>query len=189
VVLARGIEPYHPLFYEDPTIPDNFDSMGVIADQIAVPIATGERLHTIYEFQMLLARNAVQYVRTCVCLCGGISGAKKIAALAEANQAGVVPHNPLSAVSLAACLQLDACIPNFTIQEYPTGPAFEREPNDDLPGRRLVTGIPACEAGFLTIPNAPGIGIELVDGIQELYPPRPRPIGTRLHLDGSVVDQ
>jgi len=88
VVLARGIERYHPMFFEDPILPDNFDAMAEVAQQITVPIATGERLHTIYEFQMLLARNAVQYVRPDVCLAGGITGTKKIAALAEASHVG-----------------------------------------------------------------------------------------------------
>jgi galactonate dehydratase len=117
VVLGRGIEPYHPYFYEDPVTPDNFDEMAEVAKQIAIPIATGERLHTIWEFEMLLQRGAVQYVRPDVCMCGGITGAKKIAALAEAHHVGVVPHNPLSPVSTAACVQIAACIPNFALQE------------------------------------------------------------------------
>src|SRR6266567_779053 len=88
IVLARGIEPYHPLFYEDPILPDNFDAMGLVAENIHIPIATGERLHTIFEFEMLLRRGAVQFVRPDVCMCGGITGAKKVAALAEANYVG-----------------------------------------------------------------------------------------------------
>ena len=72
---------------------------------MAIPIATGERFTSIWEFEMLLRRDAVQYVRSDVCLVGGISGAKKVAALAEAHYVGVVPHNPLSPVSTAACLQ------------------------------------------------------------------------------------
>ena len=182
VVLARGIEPYHPMFYEDPILPDNFDAMGLVAQHIAVPIATGERLHTIYEFEMLLARGAVQYVRPDVCMVGGISGAKKVAALAEAHNVGVVPHNPLSPVSTAACLQVAACIPNFAIQEYPRG-------EDRPPKSEIVKTTVRCEDGFLIIPDSPGIGIELAPDAQEKYPPKPRPIGTRLHVDGSVVDQ
>lgn len=182
VVLARGIEQYHPMFYEDPILPDNFDAMAEVARNIGIPIATGERLHTIYEFQMLLARGAVQYVRPDVCLAGGISGSKKIAALAEAYHVGVVPHNPLSPVSTAACLQLAACIPNFTIQEYPTG-------EDTAPKSEIVKSVVRCEGGFLIIPDAPGIGIELAPDAARRYPPKPRPIGTRLHVDGSVVDQ
>ena len=162
-MLARGIEQFHPMFYEDPILPDNFDAMALVAQHIAVPIATGERLHTIYEFEMLLARGAVQYVRPDVCMCGGITGTKKIAALAEAHNVGVVPHNPLSPVSTAACLQLAACIPNFAIQEYPTGE--ERPPKSEI-----VRTTVRCENGFLIIPNSPGIGIELAPDAQEKYP-------------------
>ena len=121
ITLAKGIEQYHPLFYEDPILPDNFDAMGLVAERISIPIATGERFHSIHEFDMLLKRGAVQYVRPDVCLAGGISHSKKIAALAEANYVNVVPHNPLSPVSTAACIQLAACIPNFAIQELPNG--------------------------------------------------------------------
>ena len=182
VVLARGIAPYHPFFYEDPTLPDNFDAMGLIAQHIDIPIATGERLHTIYEFQMLLARGAVQYVRPDVCMCGGLTGAKKIAALAEANHVGVVPHNPLGPVSTAACLQLAACIPNFALQEYPLG---ENVP----PKSEMVKSVLKREGGYLVIPDAPGIGIELAPDAAQRFPYKPRAVVTRLHEDGSVVDQ
>ncbi len=182
VVLAQGIAKYHPFFYEDPTLPDNFDAMGLIAQQITVPIATGERLHTIYEFAMLLARGAVQYVRPDVCMCGGITGAKKIAALAEAHHVGVVPHNPLGPVSTAACLQLAACIPNFALQEYPLG---ENVP----PKSEIVKSVLKRERGYLLIPDAPGIGIELTADAAERFPYKPRQVVTRLHEDGSVVDQ
>ena len=182
VTLAKGIEPYHPLFYEDPILPDNFDAMGLVAQNISIPIATGERLHTIHEFQMLLSRGAVQYVRPDVCLAGGLTHSKKIAAIAEAHYVGVVPHNPLSPVSTAACLQLAACIPNFTIQEYPVG---EHEP----PKSEIVKTPLELEDGFLIVPDAPGIGIELADDAHERYPPTPREVRTRLNVDGSVVDQ
>jgi galactonate dehydratase len=183
IVLARGIEPYHPYFYEDPILPDNFDQMAEVAKHIEIPIATGERLHTIYEFQMLLARGAVQYVRPDVCLAGGITGTKKIAALAEAHHVGVVPHNPLSPVSTAACLQIAACIPNFAIQEYPRG-------EDRPPKSEIVKTTVRCEDGFLIIPETPGIGIELAPDALQKHPARVHGrIGTRLHVDGSVVDQ
>jgi galactonate dehydratase len=182
IVLARGIEPYHPFFYEDPTLPDYLEAMGEIAGKIHIPIATGERLHTIYEFQMLLERGAVQFVRPDVCMCGGLTHAKKIAALAEAHYVQVVPHNPLGPVSTAACVQLAACIPNFALQEYPQGE--DRPPKCDLVRKTL-----AFEDGFLVIPNAPGIGVELAEDAAERHPYRPRPMRTRLHVDGSVVDQ
>ena len=182
IVLGRGIEPYHPFFYEDPVTPDNLDEMALVAQHIDIPIATGERIHTIWEFEMLLARGAVQYVRPDVCMCGGISHAKKIAALAEARHVGVVPHNPLSPVSTAACIQLAACIPNFALQEYPIG---EHEP----PKSEIVNNALMSEDGFLIIPDAPGIGVELCDDAQEKHPYAMRSVGTRLHVDGSVVDQ
>ena len=182
ITLARGIEPYHPLFYEDPILPDNFDAMGLVADRIGVPIATGERLHSIHEFEMLLRRGAVQYVRPDVCLAGGLTHSKKIAAIAEAHYVGVVPHNPLSPVSTAACLQLAASIPNFTIQEYPLG---ELEP----PKSEIVKTPLTLEEGFLMIPDAPGIGMELAEDAAEKYPPAPREVETRLNTDGSVMDQ
>ena len=182
IVLARGIEEFHPFFYEDPILPDNFDAMGLVAQHISIPIATGERIHTIYEFEMLLQRGAVQYVRPDVCMAGGITHTKKIAAIAEAHYVGVVPHNPLSPISTAACLQIAASIPNFAIQELPTG---EHEP----PKSEIVKTAVQVENGFLIIPDAPGIGVELADDAQEKHPPVPREIRMRLHYDGSVVDQ
>ncbi len=182
IVLARGIEEFHPFFYEDPILPDSFDAMALVAENIHIPIATGERLHTIYEFEALLQRGAVQYVRPDVCMAGGLSHSKKIAALAEAHHVGVVPHNPLSPVSTAACLQLAACIPNFALQEYP---------NDELvpPKSEIVSSRLQVEDGFVIIPDGPGIGIELAEDAAERFPYRPRHVQTRLHVDGSVVDQ
>ena len=184
IVLARGIEQYHPMFYEDPTLPDNFDAMGQIANHISIPIATGERIHTIHEFQMLLSRGAVQYVRPDLGLAGGLTHSKKIAALAEANYVGVIPHSPgsMSPVSTAACVQLAACIPNFAIEELP---ADEHRP----PKSDIVKAPLRHEGGFLIVPDAPGIGVELADDAQEKYPPVDREISTRLHVDGSVIDQ
>jgi galactonate dehydratase len=182
IVLAQGIEQYRPFFYEDPILPDSFDAMELVAKNIRIPIATGERLHTIYEFEMLLRRGAVQYVRPDVCLCGGLSHAKKIAALAEANHVLVVPHNPLSPVSTAACVQLAACIPNFALQELPKG---ENRP----PKSEIVKSALRLDKGFLVVPDAPGIGIELADDAAERHPYRPREFATRLYTDGSVMDQ
>ena len=182
ITLARGIEEFHPFFYEDPILPDNLDAMALIAQKIHIPIATGERLHTIYEFEMLLSRGAVQYVRPDVCLAGGLTHTKKIAALAEAHYVGVIPHNPLSPVSTAACLQLAACIPNFALQEYPKG-------EDEPPKSEIVKKPLKLENGFLVIPDAPGIGIELAEDAKERYPFRPRKFQTRLKVDGSVIDQ
>lgn len=183
ITLAKGIEQFHPLFYEDPILPDNFDAMALVAQNVSIPIATGERIHTIHEFAMLLARGAVQYIRPDVCLAGGLTHSKKIAAIAEAHYVGVVPHNPLSPISTAACLQLAASIPNFTIQEYPIG---ELEP----PKSEIVKEPLKQEGGFLMIPDGPGIGVELADDAEVRFPPIAYgEIGARLGVDGSVVDQ
>ncbi len=182
IALGRAIEKYHPFFFEDPVKPDNFDSMAQVAAKIGIPIATGERLHTIHEFEMLLKRAAVDYVRPDVCMAGGITHTKKIAAIAEAHDAGVVPHNPLGPVSTAACVQIAACIPNFSLQEYP-------RIESDGPLSSIVTSPLVLEDGFLIVPEAPGIGVELnIDAARKL-PPVTREIRTRLHVDGSVVDQ
>ena len=182
IVLAKGIEEYHPFFYEDPILPDNLDAMALVAQSSSVPIATGERLHSIHEFEMLLSRGAVQYVRPDVCMAGGLTHCKKIASLAEAHYVGVVPHNPLSPVSTAACVQLAACIPNLALQEYPAG-------EHELPKRELVLEPLQVDQGYLIVPDAPGIGITLAEDVQKRYPPVSREVETRLHVDGSVVDQ
>jgi galactonate dehydratase len=115
-------------------------------------------------------------------MAGGLTHCKKIAAIAEAHHVDVVPHNPLSPVSTAACIQLAACIPNFALQEYPRG---ESEP----PKSEIVKSALELDNGFLIIPDAPGLGIELAEDAQERYLYKPRAVRTRLHADGSVVDQ
>lgn len=190
VVFARGIEKYHPMFLEDPMRYEDADSMARIADRIHIPIATGERFTTIYEFQALLTRNAVEYARIDVCLCGGITGSKKVAAMAEAHNVMVVPHNPLSPVGLAACLQIDASIPNFAIQEYTTG--FEAGVMVSVErhlGHDIVDEVPVPVDGFVDIPARPGIGIDLVEDPAAVRPPFSKPVVMRLHKDGFPVDQ
>lgn len=196
IAFGNAIEKYYPFFIEDPTTPDNFDSMELIANNISIPIATGERLNNPQEFAQLMKKNAVAYVRPDVCMCGGITGTKKIAAIAEANDIMVVPHNPLSPISTSACLQIAASIPNFALLEYP---------GDDQPalserygGASVEKGVHKkdvvkqtfkCSNGFMEIPTVPGIGTELVENIAERFPYSRRPVKTRLHIDGSVVDQ
>jgi len=198
IAFAHLVEKYTPFFLEDPVTPDNFDSMALIAGKSNVPIATGERIHTIQEFAMLLGRNAMSYVRTSVCICGGITGARKIAAIAEAHNAQIVPHNPLSPVSTAACLQVAASVENFAIQELPDHDAIsatERYTSSDeisLKSFRqsdMVTWTPKVENGFALLPQAPGIGISLVEDVEKKFPFKRRAINTRLHVDGSIVDQ
>lgn len=181
ITLARGIEPYHPLFYEDPIRPDNFDAMGQVAASIPLPVATGERLQTIWDYEMLFARGAAQYVRPSLGMCGGLSAGKKIAAMAEAKHIGVVPHTVSSPLTTAVSVQLAACIPNYVIQEYPNN---EGNPiRDDI-----FTGVPKPEGGYLPVPDAPGHGVELAADAATRYPPTVREIFTKTQFDGSVDD-
>jgi galactonate dehydratase len=190
IVFARGIEEYHPMFIEDPIRPESPDAMARVAEKIHVPIATGERFTTIYEFQAILSRNSAEYARVDPCVCGGITGARKVAAMAEAHNVQIVPHNPLSPIGLAACLQLDAAIPNFAIQEYATG--FESGTFESLPihlGSNVVDKVPLPENGFVSIPTGPGLGMNLLPDAQKIRPPLSKPISMRPHFDGFVVDQ
>ncbi len=190
ITFARGIEEYRPMFLEDPIRYENADSMARVADKINIPIATGERFKTIYEFQDLLSRGAVEFARIDVCVCGGITGAKKAAAMAEAHDVMVVPHNPLSPVGLAACLQIDACIPNFAIQEYTTGLEARGEATTQAHlGADIVDDVPVPVNGFVDIPTRPGLGLDLVEDPASVRPPYIRPIGMLLHEDGFPVDQ
>lgn len=198
IVLGNEIAPYHPLFFEDPTTPDNFDSMARIAEKIPIPVATGERYHTPQEFEQIIRKDAVGYVRPDVCLCGGITGAKKIAAIAEASDVMVVPHNPLSPVSTAACLQIAACIPNFALQEYPgddrvgcTDRYISDKMNTEETFKQgdIVEKAYDCKDGYLSIPDVPGLGVRLVENAEKYFPYERRNMETRLGTDGAVVDQ
>ncbi len=198
ISFAHAVEKYNPFFLEDPIAPDNFDSMALIANRINVPIATGERIHTIQEYEMLFSRNAMAYARTSVCICGGITGTKKIAAIAEARGIMIVPHNPLSPVSTAACMQIAVSTENFALQELPDHEkvgatelfcSTDAIKKNDFKQSDLVTWVPKTVDGFLVLSDKPGIGIDLIDGIEEKYLYKRKPINTRLNTDGSVVDQ
>ncbi|MFF1819800.1 mandelate racemase/muconate lactonizing enzyme family protein [Kribbella sp. NPDC058245] len=189
VQLGLGIEQYHPFFYEDPVTPHNFDEMEYVAGKVNVPIATGERFTSIWDFAMLLRRYSVQYIRPNVGLVGGISGAKKVAAMAEAQHVGVVPHNPLSPVLTAASLQVSAAIPNFSLLEFPgrTWPSLlaQRVGEDEIvEGKAEYDG-----HGYLVVNDRPGIGVKLRPDAAQRLPYIQRAIVTRLGTDGAVIDQ
>ena len=155
--LGRRIEQFNPFFYEDPMLPDSPAKMGEVQAQCNIPIATGERFTTIFEYQQLLECGACAYVRPDLCLCGGLSGCKKVAAMAEAQHVKVIPHNPLSPVSTAACVQLDACIPNFALQEY-TGRVRAAEIRPAGNAARAGIGLPNSARGTRTGHRAERIG-------------------------------
>jgi len=153
IALARELEPVHLLWIEEPALPENADAMKRIAEETSVPIATGERLFTVWGFREVLEKGIADIIQPDMVHAGGITQLKKIAAMAEAYYVAVAPHNPLSPVATAACLHLDAAIPNFLIQEMVYG----------LPDRAsLVTEpIERVTDGYVELPKKPGLGVEL----------------------------
>lgn len=182
VTFGRAVEKYRPMVLEDPVPPDNMDTMAQVAAKVGVPIASGERFINLREFQVLLSRQAVQYVRPDVCAVGGITTSKKICSLAEAHDVLVIPHNPLGPVSTAACLQICASIPNLGIQELP---GFCLNGAEDA----MVKTPLSFENGCMLVPDGPGIGIELADNAEELYPSKERGgAAAKRGFDGCVKD-
>lgn len=194
VQLSSRLEPYNPMFLEDPIRPDNFDEMGRVASQCRIPIATGDRINTVHEFEMLLERNACSYVRASLGVCGGFTGAKKIAAVAEAHHKSLVPHNPLSPVMTNAVVHFAAAVDNIAITEYPNPYAASTADHLTVSGVKLrqcdmVDHICEFRDGYLLVPEEEGLGIDLIPDLEERFPFRPHKIMTRLNADGSICDQ
>lgn len=176
VRLARALEPYCPYFIEEPCLPENVDALATVARSTSIPIATGERLFTKWGFREVLEKQAAAIVQPDLCHAGGILECKKIAAMAECWYAGVAPHNPLGPISLAACLQLDACTPNFLIQEQVhLGEGILREPF-------------AVEEGYIRVPTGPGLGIEVDEEALQQRMGHDWKSPRHYHEDGSVAD-
>ena len=180
IALAQYLKPLRIFFYEDPILHDSMESHAQVASKVDLPLAIGERHHTIYEFRDLLARDAVHYVRPDVGLAGGITHCKKIATLAEAHHAGVITHNFLSPLLTAASIQLDIAIPNCTLQEYSIGD--ETPPQSEL----LKEGL-RREGGYIEAPEGPGLGVEVDEAFMGKYPFEPTRSLAPLHEDGSVA--
>ena len=181
--LLQALEPYYPLFVEEPVLPENVDEMVRVSRSTSIPIAAGERLFTKFGFRELIEKQAVSVVQPDLCHCGGIFEARKIAAMAETYYMQIAPHNPLGPISLAACLQLDACVPNLLAQEHPGMPDHL-----DL-GVGLLKRPFQIEDGYIRVPDGPGLGIEVEEEALEAY----RFDGTwdTPHLyfdDGSIAD-
>ncbi len=181
IELGRAIEHLRPHFYEDP-IPDNPEAMRTVIDQCRVPVATGERFINPQEFDTLITTTSVRYIRPDMCVAGGLTAGRKIAAQAEARGIYLIPHNPLGPISTAACLQLDAAIPNFEIQEYPMANGVCRL------DREMKTPF-HVENGYISVPDGPGLGVELIDDIDKVFPFKGMCGGINLHEDGSIVDR
>ncbi|MCA8299021.1 galactonate dehydratase [Burkholderia sp. AU30198] len=156
--LARALAPFDPMFYEELLLPEHNDALREVARDCAVPLATGERLFTRWQFKELLQEGVVDIVQPDVSHTGGIWELRKIAAMAEAYDVAVAPHCPLGPLTLAASLQIDFCTPNAFIQEQSTNVAY----HDDNAMYAYTRGIPfAFDAGYVARPDAPGLGVEI----------------------------
>jgi len=148
-VLIKAIEPYQPMFVEEPCQAQNHDVMAEIARGTHLPIATGERVFTKWGFREVLEKRAATILQPDLCHAGGITEVRLIAGMAEAYYAAVAPHNPLGPISLAAGVQVAASIPNFLCQEQVNlGVGYLKNPF-------------VLRQGYLDLPTGPGLGIEL----------------------------
>ncbi len=153
--VANYLEPYHPFWFEEPVMPENIDEMARVAAHTSIPIATGERLVTKYEFAQVLKKQAAQIIQLDVGQCGGITEAKKIASMAEAHYAMIAPHMYCGPVAAAAAIQIDTCSPNFLIQEANQGPLHKKIFKEPL----------VFENGFIVPPTGPGLGVEFDEDV------------------------
>ena len=161
VRLAKRLEPYAPLWLEEPTPPENTAAMAKVAVATAIPIAAGERLTSKYEFQRLLQDGAATILQMNLGRVGGILEAKKIAGMAEAHYAQIAPHLYCGPVIGAANIQLSACIPNFLILE-----GIKRW--DGFSAQILKNPI-RWENGHVLVPTTPGLGVELNEEVAEKH--------------------
>lgn len=158
-VLAKELEPFHPIFIEEPVLTENKEALRDIAAHTSIPIATGERAYTRWGFKSMLHDGCVDIIQPDLALTGGILEGKKIAAMAEAYDVAVAPHAPYGPIALAATLQLDVCTPNVFIQEQSLGIHYNQ--GFDLLDFVKNKEIFQYKDGFVDIPAGPGLGIEI----------------------------
>ncbi len=169
--LAKRIEPYDPLWFEEPVPPDNVNAMAEVARSTKIPIAAGERLTTKAEFAPLLRAGAASILQPALGRCGGILEGKKIAAVAEVYNAQIAPHLYAGPIEFAANIQLSACTPNLLMAEtIQTGGAFHQS---------LLTKPIQWEDGHIIPSTEPGLGTDLNESFARAHPYT----GDRLHLE------
>lgn len=175
IALSQKLTQFDLLLIEDPITPDSVDSMAEVAHQTTIPIATGERLHTLYEFREVLSRGAARDLKLDAGLHGGLTQCKKTAGLAEAYHATISPHNAWGPILTAIHMQLAAAIPNFLVLEY----RYDVRDN-------IATNPLEVKDGYITIPERPGIGVNFNPEAALTHQYEPRSLGTALRPDGSV---
>jgi len=169
--LGVALEPYNPLWYEEPVPPDNINSMAKVASAVRIPIATGERLTTKAEFSAVLRDGAATILQPALGRSGGILETKKIAAIAEVHNAQIAPHLYAGSVEWAANIQLAVNIPNILMAEtILTGCGFAGD---------LINNSIVWEDGFILAPSEPGLGIEFNEELARSNPYKEN----RLHLE------
>jgi galactonate dehydratase len=169
--LAKRLEPFDPLWFEEPTPPEVPEEMARVARHTSIPIATGERLATKYEFARVLAAQAAAILQMALGRVGGILEAKKIAGMAEAHYAQIAPHLYCGPIEGAANIQISACSPNFLILEsIKTWGGFHAE---------ILHEPIRWEEGYVIPPTRPGLGVELNEAVAAKHPYQ----GKALHLE------
>lgn len=158
-VIARELESLHPLFLEEPVLPENDEALREIARHTSVPIATGERRYSRWDFKPLLQSGYVDIIQPDPSHAGGISEVKKIASMAEAYDVSVALHCPLGPIALASCLQIDACTPNAFIQEQSLGIHYNQ--GNDLLDYLVDPSVFTYHDGYVRVLDGPGLGIEI----------------------------
>ncbi len=179
IKLAKAIEPYHPLFLEEPALTETPDSLVEVKMQTTIPIAGGERCISRDRLREILEKRAVHILQPEPTANGGILETIKWAAMAELHHIVIAPHQACSPISLMTCMHIDACIPNFLIQEC----------NVDLTSsfiREVFTNLPILDNGYLKLPEGPGLGIELNEEAAAKYQYKPYDRPVIIHQDGSI---
>jgi len=166
VEIANELAPFKPSWYEEPVPPENLAALKRVSQAIAplgVPVATGERLHTMHEYRELFELQAADIIQPDITHFGGLLNTKKLAAWAEAYYVLVAPHNVGGPVSTAAALHLAACTPNFKIQEHfnDFAEAFVKE---------SAPGVPEIVDGYFPLPAGPGLGVRLNEDVIRANP-------------------
>lgn len=164
-VLAKELEQFKPMFLEEVVLPENEEAFAEVAQHVATPLATGERLNSRWQFKNIFKAGVIDIIQPDVALVGGILETRKIAAMAEAYDMAVAPHAPYGPIALAATLQVDACTPNVFIQEQSLGIHYNK--GFDLLDFVHNKEVFQYKDGFVDLPTKPGLGLELNEELIE----------------------
>lgn len=160
--LAQALEPYKPLFIEEPLLSEHPEAIKQISGLTSIPIALGERLYTRWDVKRFLEDASVDILQPDVAHAGGISETKRIVSMAEAYDVAIAPHCPLGPIALAACMQIAVSSPNFVIQEMSLGMHYNTEAGHiDLNSYLVDKTVFDIKDGYVAAPSKPGLGVEI----------------------------